>query len=288
MVIGPSDVVGGNYDVLIVDEAHRLKRRVNITNYKSFDYANKSLGLDNNGTELDWIIRSSRYQVLFYDKEQSIKPSDVKPKDFDNLDARPFFLKSQKRVKGGEEYIQFIEDLLLSLGPACKSFKDYDFKIYDHVNEMISDIKDKNEKYKLGRVVAGYAWDWKTRNGTALYDIEIDGLKLIWNRTNSDWVNSPTAIDEIGCIHTIQGYDLNYAGVIIGPELSYEPLERKIVINKDKYKDINGRRSIDDPKELEKYILNIYKTLLTRGIMGTYVFVVDDNLRQYFKTKIVE
>ena len=287
IVIGPTDVVGGNYDVLIVDESHRLRQRTNITNFKSFDDANKSLGLDNNGNELDWIMKSSRYQIFFYDKGQSVKPSDIKPKAFENIKARPFYLTSQKRVLGGEEYIQFIEDILNLRTPAQNKFEKYDFKIFDDINEMISGIKKKDEQYKLCRVVAGYAWEWKTKNGEGEYDIQIDGLQLVWNSTNSDWVNSPNALNEVGCIHTIQGYDLNYTGVIIGPELSYDPISKTIVIDKEKYKDINGKRSVDDPKELERYIINIYKTLLTRGIRGTYVYIVDPALREYFKNKIV-
>lgn len=104
-----------------------------------------------------------------------------------------------------------------------------------------------------------------------------------WNSVTEDWVNSPNAVNEVGCIHTIQGYDLNYAGVIIGPEISYDESKREIVIDRDKYLDFNGRRAISDPRELEIYIKNIYKTLLTRGIYGTYVYVVDENLRRYLK-----
>jgi DUF2075 family protein len=88
----------------------------------------------------------------------------------------------------------------------------------------------------------------------------------------------------VGCIHTVQGYDLNYAAIIIGPELSYNREEGKFVIHPEKYMDMNGRRGVDDPKELERYIINIYKTLMTRGIMGTYVYVVDEGLRKYIKT----
>lgn len=94
------------------------------------------------------------------------------------------------------------------------------------------------------------------------------------------------AINEVGCIHTVQGYDLNYVGVIIGPELYYDKNAKKFGINKEKYFDINGRNGIVDPDELERYIVNIYKTLLTRGIKGTYIYIVDKNFRQYFKEKL--
>ena len=287
MVIGPTDVIGCNYDVLIVDESHRLRQRTNITNFKSFDDANKSLGLDNTGNELDWIMKSSRYQIFFYDKDQSVKPSDIKPNAFTDINARQYHLTSQKRVLGGEEYIQFIDDILNLRIPIKNTFENYDFNIFDDIQGMISEIKEKDRQYRLCRVVAGYAWEWKTKTNSDSFDIEIDGLKLTWNSTNSDWVNSPNAIDEVGCIHTIQGYDLNYTGVIIGPELSYDPISKKLIIDKEKYKDINGKRSIDDPKELERYIINIYKTLLTRGIRGTYVYIVDKGLRDYIKSKLL-
>lgn len=282
MVMGPSDVVGGNFDLLIVDEAHRLKQRRNITNYESFDSINRKFGLENDGNELDWIVRSSRHQVLLYDKNQSVKPSDIDSTELITLNAVPFHLKSQKRVLGGEEYIQMVEDLFSLRSPKPHNFQNYDFKIYDNINQMVEDIKQKDRNLKLCRVVAGYAWTWKTKTNNNSFDIEIDGLKLTWNSTNSDWVNSPNAINEVGCIHTVQGYDLNYAGVIIGPELSYDTINNKFVIDKEKYMDINGKRSITDPNELERYIINIYKTLLTRGIKGTYVFIVDKALREYF------
>ena len=286
MVIGPSKVIGGNYDVLIVDESHRLRQRTNITNFRSFDNANNSLGLDKTGNELDWIMKSSRYQIFFYDKDQSVKPSDIRPSAFTAIKASQYQLVSQKRVLGGEAYIQSIDDILNLRTPVKDKFENYDFNIFDDIQEMISQIKEKDKQYRLCRVVAGYAWEWKTKTGSDSFDIEIDGLKLVWNSTNSDWVNSPNALNEVGCIHTIQGYDLNYTGVIIGPELSYDPTSKKLIIDKEKYKDINGKRSVDDPKELERYIINIYKTLLTRGIRGTYVYIVDKGLREYFKSKI--
>jgi DUF2075 family protein/DNA replication protein DnaC len=281
MVIGPQDVVGGNYDLVLVDEAHRLKQRKNITNYQTFDGANKKLGLTNEGTELDWILKSSKHQIFFYDKNQSVRPADIEQGRFAKMDAVRLNLHKQKRVKGGERYIQYIEDML-NLEPSECNFEEYDFKIFDSVSEMIDAIKEKDEQYGLSRVVAGYAWSWKTKKGTG-YDIDIDGLKLVWNSTASDWVNSKNSINEVGCIHTVQGYDLNYTGVIIGPEISYNPDAHEIVVHKDKYQDINGKRAVSSPGELKSYILNIYKTLLTRGIYGTYVYVSDPHLRKYIK-----
>lgn len=282
MVIGPNDVVKESYDLLFVDEAHRLKQRKNLTNFKSYDDVNKKLGLPKESTELDWILKSSRYQVFFYDQFQSVRPADIEHGQLAKIDAARLSLQKQKRVKGGDRYIQFIQNTL-DMEPSECNFEDYEFKIFDKVQDMIAAIKEKNTKYDLCRVLAGYAWSWKTKNGESDYDIEIDGLKLVWNSTNSDWVNSKNAINEVGCIHTVQGYDLNFAGVIIGPEISYNPKTHKICVHKDKYEDFNGRRAIESDDELKRYILNIYKTLLTRAIYGTYLYVSDVNLRNYLK-----
>ena len=287
MVIGPSDVTRG-YDILIVDEAHRLKQRKNITNYKSFDDNNKLLKLDFNSTELDWILKCSKNQILFYDKNQSVRPSDINPRVFEELFSKKFELRSQLRVGGidGEKYILFVQNLLDSLKVNNEFFNDYDFKIYDNIGCMVEDIKKKNSQMDLCRIVSGYAWPWFSKKNPNQHDIEIDDVKLKWNSTINNWVYSHNAINEVGCIHTIQGYDLNYAGVIIGPEIYYDIEEKKIKIHPEKYMDMNGKRGVEDRDELERYIINIYKTLLTRGIYGTYVYVVDKNLRNYFKDKL--
>lgn len=285
MVIGPNDVVKNNYDLLVVDEAHRLKQRKNITNYQSYDNVNKKIGLSREATELDWIMQSSRYQIFFYDKNQSIRPADIDHGQLEKINAIKLYLQKQKRVRGGDRYIQFIQNTL-DLEPSECNFEDYEFEIFDHIADMINSIKEKNTQYDLCRVVAGYAWTWKTKERKSDYDIEIDGLKLVWNSTSDDWVNSKNAINEVGCIHTVQGYDLNYAGVIIGPEVSYNPDTHQILIHKDKYQDFNGKRSIQDEEELKFYILNIYKTLLTRAIYGTYVYIADINLRNYLKAAV--
>lgn len=289
MVIGPNDVVQDQYDLLIVDEAHRLQRRKGIMGYGAFDKVNRGLGLGNYGTQLDWVMKSSKHQVFFYDENQSIKRADIRPEDFKKLKTKTYELSTQMRIEAGEEYIKFIEDIFDLRTPQNTTFPNYEFKIFNNAEEMVSLIKERDKNHKLARVVAGYAWPWHTKPGSKSiqkHDIEINGLKLIWNSTARDWVNSPNAVNEVGCIHTVQGYDLNYVGVIIGPEFYYDPLKKKFGVNREKYFDINGRNGVTDPNELERYIINIYKTLLTRGIKGTYVYIVDENLRNHFKEQL--
>jgi DUF2075 family protein len=287
IVIGPSDVVGNHYDLLIVDEAHRLRRRINLSSYGPFDKANKFYELGNQGTQLDWIMFASNSQVLLYDGNQSVVPGDIRSDKILNLNASEYNLTSQLRVLAGNDYIEYINNLLSLQQQDKPDFGEYDFRYFTNLSEMIQLVKQQDRKHGLSRLVAGYAWTWETKKGGD-FDIELDGLKLKWNSTNIDWVNSKNAINEVGCIHTVQGYDLNYVGVIIGPELSYDSLSNNLIVHKDKYMDINGKRTLESQEELEKYIINIYKTLLTRGIRGTYIHAVDKDLEKYLKNKLLQ
>ncbi|MDL2341848.1 MAG: DUF2075 domain-containing protein [Patescibacteria group bacterium] len=286
MVIGPNEVVGKNYDLLVVDEAHRLKRRVNLTNYVTHDISNKTLGLGNEGTQFDWIMRSSKYQIFLYDENQSVMPTDIRPQQVKSIHAKSYSLSIQMRVEGGEDYIKFVNDFLALKAQYAFETDQYKFVICDTIDQLKTSILAREKEAGLSRLVAGYAWKWQTKgnNPAAQFDIEIEDTKLKWNSVNIDWVNSKNAINEVGCIHTIQGYDLNYVGVIIGPELKYDPIKKLLNVDKSKYVDFNGKRSITDPTDLDNYIRNIYKTLLTRGIKGTYVYAVDPDLRAYMST----
>jgi len=291
MVIGPSQVIGKNYDLVIVDESHRLHKPRQISNLGSHYKNNELLGLPKKeGTELDWIMKESKRQIFFYDRNQSVGPSGIAHEEFENIKGNNLFLTEQMRIEAGGDYVRFIDEFFNLKTPSKKNFGNYDLKIYDNIHKLFNDIKEKNEKHGLSRVVAGYAWPWHTKPGNKSrvqeYDIEIDGYKAIWNSTVKDWMNSSNAINEVGCIHTVQGYGLNYTGVIIGPEFGYEPERKKFFVDKKKYFDKNGRNGVTDPNELERYIINIYKILLTRGIKGTYVYIVDENLRNYFKEKL--
>ncbi|WKD86360.1 LexA repressor [Polaribacter huanghezhanensis] len=295
MVIGPAQVSKEKYDLLIVDESHRLRRRVNLGAYfGAFDKACHALNLDKHkSSELDWVTMQSKYTVLFYDESQSIKPSDAKKEDFDLLKkskkASILKLKSQFRVKGGNAYVEYIDSLLhcrLTKESLKFNSKEYEFTLFDSLEKMIEQIKIREKESGLSRLIAGYSWEWKSNKNKDFFDIQIDNVQLKWNGTSNDWINSEGSINEVGCIHTTQGYDLNYSGIIFGNEISFNPKTREIIIKEESYFDKNGKQSIKDPKELKAFILNIYKTILLRGIKGTYVYVCDPLLREYFESFI--
>lgn len=284
MAMGPNDVVNDSdiFDVLIVDEAHRLAKRRNLSSYEFFDKPSLKLGLDpKDCTQLDWMTRKAKHLILLYDEKQSVKPSDISTEAFQRItkSANKFRLTSQQRVLAGDAYTGYLENILRGIQKEKISFTGYDFYLFSNVQEMVNQIKDRNEVYGLSRLVAGYAWDWISKKDRSKYDITIQNCKLRWNSTPQDWINSPNAINEVGCIHTVQGYDLNYAGVIIGPELVLR--NGKIRFIPENYKDRYGAHSSLSQEEMLTYIINIYKTLMTRGIQGTYVFVCDDDLREY-------
>lgn len=290
MVIGPSEITRKEYDLVLVDEAHRLRRRVNLgTYYRAFDKVSSELGLNEaTCTELDWILQRSKKSVFFYDEDQSIKPSDVRREAFEALKRQPNTktgqLQSQFRVLGGNGYVNFVKKLLngkLSLEerPACKN---YEVLLFHDIRDLIGQLKEKERDYGLARLVAGYSWPWISKTNKAAFDIHINGTELRWNSVSDDWLNSPNATEEVGCIHTTQGYDINYTGIIFGREIGYDPETGEIIIRKENYHDKNGKQSITDPDELKAFILNIYQTLMLRGIRGTYIYACDENLRDYF------
>lgn len=293
MVIGPAQVSKEKYDLLVVDESHRLRRRVNLGAYfGAFDKACLALNLDkHNASELDWVTMQSKHTVLFYDEGQSIKPSDAKKEQFDlikrNKDTSILKLKSQFRVKGGNAYVEYIDSLLhnnLKEGSSIFNSKEYEFTLFDSLETMIEQIKLRDKESGLSRLIAGYSWEWKSNKDKDAFDIKIDDVQLKWNGTSNDWINSDGAINEVGCIHTTQGYDLNYSGIIFGNEISFNPETKEIIVNEENYFDKNGKQSIKDPKELKAFILNIYKTIMLRGIKGTYIYVCDPLLKAHFES----
>ena len=304
-VIAPTDLVkpalgygsnGGKcFDIVLVDEAHKLKRRVNLgTQFGNYDRVTAELGLPKDATQMDWVIAQAKLPVFFYDPLQSIGPACLGMRAMrsalgDALD-NPIELYSQMRVRGGKDYLDYIRAILDAEDPAPMEFEKYDFVLHDDFADFVESFERDYAEHDLSRMVAGYAWGWKSNpkrcNDPTVRDIVIDGVGLKWNCTYDNWVvkgaNDPAIAHEVGCIHSTQGYDLSYAYVIIGDDLAYDDESGKLVADKSNYYDRNGYATAQQ-KELDQYIKNIYYVLLTRGILGTHVYAANPMMREYLR-----
>lgn len=301
MVLSPFDVgkSGITWDLLIVDECHRMNQRANQTSaQKNREFAEINARLFGSDgpqyTQLDWIKEQSHQQVLLVDSRQRVRPADLDASLLAELcttsraQGRLHRLTSQMRVRAGADYVDYVRAILSSTPPTQPiDFDEYDVRFFDDVGHMVDAIKNRNAEGGLARLLAGYAWSWKSKKDKLRPDIVFPGIELQWNSRVVDWVDSPKSVNEVGSIHTIQGYDLNYAGVIIGQDLTYDPVARSLQFNREHYHDKKGRQNNPGQKlsdtDLLEYVQNIYGVLLTRGIRGTYVYVVDPNLREYLR-----
>jgi uncharacterized protein len=306
MVMTAFDVGQSNetFDLLVVDEAHRLNQRANqpsgVQNQKFRQITEALFGSDDtNKTQLDWIRAKSKHQIFLLDAAQSVRPADLPRELLDALVSeakgrhRHYPLTSQMRVQAGSNYVDYVRRLFGAVRSfdgaphAREEFDGYDFRLFDSLSAMRDEIQLRDAEFGLARMVAGYAWEWKTKNDRTAYDIEVDGLQLRWNGTQTDWIASRGSLEEVGSIHTVQGYDLNFAGVIIGPDLRYDAKVGRMFVDRGSYFDAAGKQNnkvlgktyTDD--DLLGFIANIYAVLLTRGIRGTYVYVCDPALREY-------
>lgn len=282
------------FDALIVDEAHRL-------NFKSGLYGN--LGEN----QIIEIIKAAKFSVFFVDDRQRVHIKDIGSKNTikkyaEECGAAVHFskLSSQFRCNGSDGYLSWLDNTLQIKETAniCLSQEDYDFKIYDDPNELFTAIYEKNRKNNRSRVVAGYCWDWNSKKDPNAYDINIPqfAFQKRWN-LNTDknlWIIGNDTINEIGCIHTCQGLELDYVGVIVGNDIRYE--SGKVITdikersrNDQSVKGFNTlfksqkEQSVQDADEIIK---NTYRTLMTRGMKGCYVYFCDPALAMHFQSQL--
>jgi DUF2075 family protein len=287
-----------DFDILVVDEAHRLGQRANQAsgplNKKFSDINIELFGNDDpTHTQLDWIRAKSKHQILLLDTEQSVRPADLPIELTYQLiqsakaEGHWHPLHSQMRLRASEDYVGYVRHVLAGTQTTREVFEDYDLRFFDDISDMYRELGICEKEFGLCRMLAGYAWPWSSRREPESFDIQIGELKFRWNSTAKDWVNSPNAFHEVGSIHTIQGYDLNYAAVIIGPDLVFDPEASEIRIDRTNYFDTKGKENNKvlgitySDEDLLRYIRNIYGVLLTRGIRGTFVHICDPDLRKY-------
>jgi DUF2075 family protein len=294
-----------HFDLLVVDESHRLNQRANqpsgVQN-KKFQMITETLfgADDKTKTQLDWIRAKSTHQILLLDAAQSVRPADLPPESLSLLvesarsTSRHYPLATQMRVQAGADYVGYIRRILGSAGAVSQptrpeTFEGYDLRLFDSVADMHKEVRRMDAEVGLSRLLAGFAWAWKTKSDKNAYDIELSDIQLRWNSTQTDWIASSASLDEVGSIHTVQGYDLNYAGVIIGPDLRYDAAEGRLMVDRAQYFDVKGKENnkvlgkVYTDDDLLRFITNIYAVLLTRGIRGTFVYVCDPGLREHLQ-----
>jgi len=281
------------FDALIVDEAHRL-------NEKSGLYGN--LGEN----QVKEIIHSAKCAIFFVDDDQIVTLSDIGhageiekwAKRF-NAEVTQLELASQFRCNGSDGYLAWLDNTLGIRETANEDFDPgaFDFRVVDSPVELHSLIAERNANNKA-RVVAGYCWDWTSKRDPRAYDISFPefGYARRWNlnRDGSLWIMAPDSIDEVGCIHTCQGLELDYVGVIIGPDLIARDggLVTRPAARSRMDRSIRGWKALAkrDPGSIElrvdRIIRNTYRTLMTRGMKGCYVYCTDDATRDYLKARI--
>jgi len=288
------DCESNSFDVLIVDEAHRL---------------NKKSGLFSNlgENQIKEIINSSMFSIFFIDENQRVTLKDngsineiKKYANYYNAGIYKMDLKSQFRCDGSDGYLAWLDNVLEIRETANFDLDNkYDFKVFDNPNELKKAIEEKNKINNKSRLVAGYCWDWisEGKNKTDVHDIVIPqyDFGMSWNLGNSStWAIDKESVNEIGCIHTCQGLEFDYVGVIIGDDLRYE--NDHIVSDYTKRaktdQSIKGigkiakEEGFDEAKRITDLIIkNTYKTLMTRGMKGCYVYCTNKNLQEYLKNR---
>ena len=278
--------------IAIVDEAHRLRE-------KSGMYQNE--GED----QIKEIINASLFSVFFIDRNQRVTFKDSGTIDkilkFSHEHKALIYegaLESQFRCNGSDGYLAWLDNVLQIAETAnYDGFEgDYDFRIYDNPNEMYDAIKSKNEINNKSRILAGYCWNWpkEGRTTTLVKDIQIPehNFGISWNLGNSTtYAIDLDSINEAGCIHTTQGLEFEYVGVIIGDDLRYENGKLIVDINKRAKTDqsIKGIKKLfkENPEEAQRIaneiVKNTYRTLMTRGQKGCYIYCTNKELSNYFK-----
>ncbi|WP_417353196.1 DNA/RNA helicase domain-containing protein [Flavobacterium alkalisoli] len=279
------------FDALIVDEAHRL-------NAKSGMFAN--LGEN----QIKEIIHSSKFSIFFIDENQKVALQDIGEIDeiqkwasYYNAAVTRLELNSQFRCNGSDGYLAWLDHILQIRETANTTLdkSEYEFKVFDDPEELRTAIFEKNKISNKARLVAGYCWPWKSKKDPNALDIEFEdfGFGMKWNLATDGmtWIIQPESVHEIGCIHTCQGLELDYVGVILGKDFLVR--NGKIITNAamraSDDKTVRGfKRLMKEDSEkaaaiTASIIKNTYRTLMTRGMKGCYIYSVDPETRHYFE-----
>lgn len=264
---GLCNLTSNFYDCLIVDETHRLVKKM----YGDWKGEN----------QVKECINASLFTVFLLDEDQQITKKDIGSVEeikkwatelgSEVIMNEDTVLQSQFRCNGSDQYIQLINNILQIGKPMDIDLKElnFDIRVFDDPNELRDTLRELNKINNKARMVAGYCYDWNVKHNRGEYDIYLEnGFKAKWNLENDKiWAINPNSFEEVGCIHTAQGLEFDYIGVLIGNDLRFDKTGGKIITDRTKISKDDKSSGIRSAKDdvAERLIKNTYKTLLTRG-----------------------
>jgi len=295
----PSRAKENEFDILLIDEAHRIEKNSNHQYTKPEDRTDMP--------QMDQLVRCAKTTVFFIDDRQNVRSSEVGSSQLVRDAALKFgagvheaTLETQYRCMGSNDYLLWIESVLGYTDEKRIFRKDdqFDFRIFSSPQEIMDILNEKEkEKANSARMVAGFCWPWssKTEKGELVKDVRIGDFAMPWETHDKitsipkgyvrwyEWAYRTEGIKQIGCIYTAQGFEFDYVGVIIGNDLCVDRATGRIAADITATKDPMLKRSAEN---FEKHVKNIYRTLLSRGMKGCYVYFTDKNTEVYFRSRM--
>ena len=287
-------------NVLICDEAHRIRDTSN-SRYTKREFKS-------NTPQVEELIKAAKVSIFFIDDYQVVAPYEIgttklirETAEKYGAEIYEFELKTQFRCGGSDGYLNWVDNTLEVRETANRLLtknEKMEFRIFDSPQALYEAIKEKNrEKPNAARLVAGFCWDWSDpkQDGTLVEDVVIGDFKMPWEGKVGKklakgipeaplWAFDPNGVNQIGCIYTIQGFEFEYVGVIFAKDLVYDPAKKAWIGHREETSDPKLRRAKEE--EFVKYVKNIYRVLLTRGMKGCYVHFMDKNTENFFKGRI--
>ncbi|MFH1226525.1 MAG: DNA/RNA helicase domain-containing protein [Planctomycetota bacterium] len=294
----PKKVKENEFDLLLIDEAHRIEKTSNNRYTKAEDRSDMP--------QVQQLIRCAKTTVFFIDDRQNVRSQETGNSDLIKKYAKELGaiieeveLKTQFRCMGSNNYLEWIESVLgfKEERKVLKKTEKFDFKIFDSPQKLYDFIYKKEfEKANSARVVAGYCWPWSDPNpdGSLVKDVQIGSFKMPWEARDGfrlakgtpkwyEWAYKTKGVEQVGCIYTAQGFEFDYIGVIIGDDLVYDPATDSLKADINANSDSTLKR---DAKNIDTYIRNIYRVLFSRGMKGCYVYFTNKATEKFFKSRM--
>jgi DUF2075 family protein/DNA replication protein DnaC len=296
----PNKMKENELDLLLVDEAHRIEKKSNFQYTKPEDKTDMP--------QIEQLIRCTKTSVFFIDDKQNVRSQEIGSsklikdaiKEFD-CELSETTLYTQYRCMGSNDYLLWLESVLGYTEEKRMLWKNeiFDFQIFDSPQAIYEKLKEKEqEKPNSARMVAGFCWPWSKElddNGELVKDVRIGDFAMPWETHGEisktpkgyvkwyEWAYRPEGFKQVGCIYTAQGFEFDYVGVIIGNDLIYDAKTNSLKADIKATRDPRLKRGKEN---FEAHVKNIYRTLLTRGMKGCYVYFVNKDVEKYFKLQI--